>query len=121
MKRRRRRGGGTAGLVNSDSLACRRRTRYSRHGTRGHRGSAEAQVANVTVRRSPAEVSDSEHQSPGLADSEQQARGWAGTSIDIRIECSADAYLCGLFRGRRGQQLYSVYLRTVAVYICGLL
>ena len=35
-------------------------------------------------------------------------------STDIRIECFADACLCGLFRGRRGQQLCALRCILVA-------
>ena len=37
-----------------------------------------------------------------------------GRSTDISIECSADACLFGLFRGRRGQQLYTLRCIFVA-------
>ena len=43
------------------------------------------------------------------------ARARAGRSTDIRIVPSADFGLCGLFRGRRGQQLYTASHRPPAV------
>ena len=44
-----------------------------------------------------------------LSDSDSgTSRRGPGRTTDICIGCSADACLCGLFRGRGGQQLYTM-------------
>ena len=57
----------------------------------------------------PRSASSAAPPSPSLAESSPSAASRstldAGRSTDIRIECYADACLCGLSRGRGGQQL----------------